>query len=143
MITENSAGSVRKDVLKIDIQENVYMLVYHKNLDIGFGPTVALYLYDVEYIKFDCFGETRGHYHVFNKKTDVRIYFTEKTVLEQINKVQHDLTNNVQTYLEASNNNKIREFILDMDVFRGKIPIAINTMIAYENTHYASLRDIN
>ena len=49
--------SIRKDVLKIDIQENAYFLVYHKNIDIGFGPTVGLYLYNIEYLKFDCFGQ--------------------------------------------------------------------------------------
>ena len=102
--------TVRKDVLKIEIQENAYMLVYHKNLDIGFGPALGLYLYDIEYLKFDFFGEEKGHYHIFNKKRDVRIYFKERTVLEQINKVAHELTNNIQTYLEGSKNKKILEF---------------------------------
>jgi hypothetical protein len=132
--------SVRKDVIKIEIQENAYMLVYHKNIDIGFGSTVGLYLYDIEYLKFDCFGEKHGHYHVFNKKTDVRIYFTEKTVLEQINKVKEEMMNNIHTYLRVSTLQKIREFKFDMDTFRSKVLVAIDTMLAYEKTHYASLR---
>lgn len=132
--------SIRKDVLKIDIQENAYFLVYHKNIDIGFGPTVGLYLYNIEYLKFDCFGQDHGHYHVFNKKTDVRIYFTEKTVLEQINKVKGGLMNTIQSYLQASKNKAIREFHFDMDIFRSKVLIAIEKMLEYEQTHYASLR---
>ena len=132
--------SIRKDVLKIDIQENAYMLVYHKNIDIGFGPTVVLFFYDKEYLQFDCFGEKHGHYHVFNKTKDVQIYFTEKTVLEQINKASYEMTNNIQTYLKASNLEKIRNFQIDMDVFRSKVLIAIETMLEYEQTYYASLR---
>jgi hypothetical protein len=132
--------SVRKDVIKIEIQENAYMLVYHKNIDIGFGSTVGLYLYDKEYLKFDCFGEKHGHYHVFNKKTDVRIYFKEKTVLEQINKVKDEMTNNIQTYLRASTLQQIREFPFNMDVFRSKVLIAIDMMLEYEQNYYASLR---
>ena len=131
---------IRKDVVKMDIQENAYFLVYHKDLDIGFGSTVGLYLYNTEYLKFDCFGEDKGHYHLFNKKTDVRIYFTEKTVLEQINKAKHELTNNIQTYLHASNVKKIHDFQFDMDIFRLKILVAIETMLNYEQKYYASLR---
>ena len=132
--------TVRKDVLKIEIQENAYMLVYHKNLDIGFGPALGLYLYDIEYLKFDFFGEEKGHYHIFNKKRDVRIYFKERTVLEQINKVAHELTNNIQTYLEGSKNKKILEFQFETDVFRSKILAAVEILLDYENKHYSFLR---
>ena len=132
--------TVRKDVLKIEIQENAYMLVYHKNLDIGFGPALGLYLYDIEYLKFDFFGEEKGHYHIFNKKRDVRIYFKERTVLEQINKVAHELTNNIQTYLEGSKNKKILEFQFENDVFRSKILAAVEILLDYENKHYSFLR---
>jgi len=132
--------TVRKDVLKIEIQENAYMLVYHKNLDIGFGPALGLYLYDIEYLKFDFFGVEQGHYHIFNKKRDVRIYFKERTVLEQINKVAHELTNNIQTYLEGSKNKKILEFQFETDVFRSKILAAVEILSDYENKNYSFLR---
>jgi len=132
--------SLRRDLVKIDIQKNAYVLVYHKFLDIGSGSSIGLYLYNTEYLKFDCFGLRKGHYHVFNKKNDDRIYFTEQTVSEQIDKSAEELTNNIAKYLAMSPNRKIREFVFDKDLLTTKIAEAKQIMIDYENRFYAAIR---
>ena len=51
---------IRKDICKIDIQDNLYFLVFHKTLTRGFGSSVSLYINNYEFLKFDCFGENKG-----------------------------------------------------------------------------------
>ena len=132
--------SLRKDVVKIDIQENAYVLVYHKFLDIGSGSSIGLYLYNTEYLKFDCFGLLKGHYHVFNKKTNDRIYFTEQTAKEQIDKSTSELSENITMYLAMSPNKKIRDFVFDKPLLKSKLAEAKRLLIEYEDKFYAAIR---
>jgi hypothetical protein len=136
----NIEMSVRKDLVKIDIQANAYFLVYHKSLDIGMGPTIGLYLFNTEFLKFDCFGILKGHYHIFNKKNNDRLYFTEATVVEQIDKSISELTNNISKYLETSPNRSIRNFVFDKHTLISKLAEAKHIMAQYENNFYATIR---
>ena len=129
--------SIRKDVVNLNIQQNAYFLVYHKNIDIGFGPTVALYIYEKEFLKFDCFGPKKGHYHIFNKQE--RIYFKEQTVTEQIAKAIYELQN-VSPYLASCNNSNIKNFELNMFEVKRTLVTVEQILIDYENKYYASLR---
>jgi len=132
--------SLRKDVVKIDIQENAYVLVYHKFLDIGSGSSIGLYLYNTEYLKFDCFGLHKGHYHIFNKKNDDRIYFTEQTAKEQIDKSISELSDNITKYLAMSPNKKIRDFVFDNNLLKSKLAEAKRLLIEYEDKFYGPIR---
>jgi hypothetical protein len=78
------------------------MLVFHKNLPIEFGPAVSLYVKNIEFLKFDCFGNG-GHYYIMNGKNNDRIWFDEKTVEDQILKASEQLLNNIPTFLSTSN----------------------------------------
>jgi hypothetical protein len=93
---------IRKDPFKIDIQDNLYFLVFHKSIDCGFGPSVSLYINGYEFLKFDCFGRNKGHFHIYGKKSET-IFFTENTSLEQINKTSYELTNNIKFYFSCHN----------------------------------------
>lgn len=132
--------ALRKDVVKIDIQENAYVLVYHKFLDIGSGSSIGLYLYNKEYLKFDCFGKNKGHYHINNKKNDDRIYFTEQTAKEQIEKTINELTTNINSYLVMSSNIKIKEFVFDYNLLKSKLTEAKQILMGYEDKFYAAMR---
>ena len=132
--------ALRKDVVKIDIQENAYVLVYHKFLDIGSGSSIGLYLYNKEYLKFDCFGKNKGHYHVNNKKNDDRIYFTEQTAKEQIEKTINELTTNINSYLVMSSNIKIKKFVFDDNLLKSKLTEAKQILMGYEDKFYAAMR---
>ena len=129
--------SIRKDVVKLNIQQNAYFLVYHKNIDIGFGLTVALYIYEKEFLKFDCFGSNDGHYHILN--TEERLYFKEQTVYEQIAKAIYEL-NNISPYLACCRNIQIKNFQFDIAILKSKLLIVEQLLFTYENKYYASLR---
>ena len=77
---------IRKDLYKVDIQDNFYFVVFHKKVKKGFGSAVSLYVNDYEFLKFDCIGEKRGHYHIYGDNMNVEILFNEKTCEEQINR---------------------------------------------------------
>ena len=129
---------MRKDIYKVHIQDNLYFLVFHKTLIKGLGSAVSLYINDYEYLKFDCFGENKGHYHIYNNINE-EIYFTEKTCEEQINKTCNLLTN-INVFLSKSNRKDIKYFKIDMDNFINKIDIIMNKMLEYEYKYYSPSR---
>ena len=42
----------RRYLYKIEIQQNLYLLVFHVKLNIGVGPSISLYINDFEFLKF-------------------------------------------------------------------------------------------
>ena len=129
----------RNDIYKVTIQDNLYFLVFHKNLPIGFGSALSLYINNFEFLKFDCFGENKGHYHIYNNKKNETIYFTEKTPEEQINKT-FELINNINLFLNKSNIINIQNFKIDMDTFLNNLDHIKNKMLEYECNFYSFLR---
>ena len=130
---------MRKDIYKIDIQDNLYFLIFHKTLTKGFGSAVSLYINNFEFLKFDCFGENKGHYHINNGKTNKEIFFIEKTCEDQIN-YTCDLIKNINVFLNKSNRNDIKNFKIDMNIFVNKIDDIKNKMLEYEYKFYSLLR---
>ena len=128
---------MRKDIYKINIQDNLYFLVFHKTLTIGFGSAVSLYINDYEFLKFDCFGKNKGHYHIHDNKKNETIFFTEKTCEEQINQTYY-LLNNFNVFLNKSNRTDIKNFkIDDMNNFVNKLNVIKNKMLEYELKFYS------
>ena len=78
-----------------------------------------MYKNNNEFLKYDCFGKTQGHYHT--TKTKDRIYFIEQTVEEQINFACTEL--------------------LKVNVPQDKIDMVKELMIVYENNFYKHLRN--
>jgi hypothetical protein len=132
-------STIRKDIYKVEIQDNLYFLVYHKSLDTGFGPSVSIYINSYEFLKFDCFGENKGHYHIYNNTTNEETYFTEKTCEEQINKT-YELIKNIDVFLDKSNRIDIQNFKINMNKFLNKIDDIRNKMLEYEYKFYSLLR---
>jgi len=129
----------RNDIYKVTVQDNLYFLVFHKNLPIGFGSAVSLYINDFEFLKFDCFGENKGHYHIYDNKLNETIYFTEKTPQEQINRTC-ELISNINLFLIKSNKNYIKNFKIDMNIFLNKIDLIKNKLLEFELNFYSLLR---
>lgn len=130
---------IRKDIYKIDVQDDLYLLVFHKTYNGGFGAAVSLYIYEHEFLKFDCFGENKGHYHIYDKTNDT-IYFTEKTSEEQISCSCYELTNNIFNYLKKSSKTNIVNFTIDMVKFVNCVEVVKTKMLEYERKFYSSLR---
>ena len=129
----------RNDIYKVTVQDNLYFLVFHKNLPIGFGSAVSLYIFEFEFLKFDCFGENKGHYHIYDNKLNETIYFTEKTPQEQINRTC-ELISNINLFLIKSNKNYIKNFKIDMNIFLNKIDLIKNKLLEFELNFYSLLR---
>lgn len=102
-----STPVMRRDLKEIAICENLSFLVYWKILKIGKGPAVILRAFDKEILKFDCFGEKDGHYHIA-PYYDFRIYFCENSVEEQIRRTIQELQINGLRYLKQQAEPKIR-----------------------------------
>ena len=132
---------VRKDLYRIDIQDGLHLLVFHKMYNQGFGSAISFYINNFEYLKFDCFGEGKGHFHIYNGENSKLIYFVEQTALQQINKTIDELNKNLDYYLQQSNNGNIQNMrIVDKDAFSQHLQTAKQKMMEYEDTHYSKLR---
>jgi len=131
---------IRKDIYKIDIQDNLYFLVFHKIYNGDFGPAVSLVIYNNEFLKFDCLGKNKGHYHIYVNNQIETIYFTEKSSLEQIDRSVYELRNNINNFLKKHDRDDIQNFEIDMNTFLNKIDEVKSKLLEYEHTHYSLLR---
>lgn len=102
----------RNDLKTFQIEENLNLLVYWKSLEIGIGPAVILQAFDLEILKFDCFGKDKGHYHIA-PHYDFRIYFIEETVPDQIKRTINELRLNGFRYLKNQKDPRFKSFTLD------------------------------
>jgi len=107
------------DVVIYPIQDHAYLAVYRKDLPIGKGPGVSLYVHDKEILKFDCFGEGRGHYHTHMNQPSLvpegeeRLYFSERTVEDQAERSIFEIQRNATYHLQRNHDPRITFFKLD------------------------------
>jgi hypothetical protein len=131
---------IRKDLYKIDVQDGLYLLVFHKKFNGGFGPALSVYINNYEFLKFDCFGIDKGHYHIFDNIKNDTIYFTEKKCEDQIDRTFNELSNNINVYLMKSDRIDIQNFNINFEELLDKLNIAREKMLEYENKFYSTLR---
>ena len=113
------SSPIRKNTYKIDITDNFYLLVFHKRLTIGSGVALSVYINNIEYLKYDCFGKG-GHHHIYDiiEKT---IYFKDLERINQINKSIDDIITNINNYIVSSKNQKIKNFQFDIRLLLQKL----------------------
>jgi hypothetical protein len=72
--------------------------VYWKILPIGKGPAVSLYAFGFQILRFDCFGATDGHFHLFlgwpSPTNEDRIWLPEANARDPV-RFQLDLAGSV------------------------------------------------
>ncbi len=121
MIVRSPSPSERKlnDVVIYPVQDHAYIAVYWKDLPIGKGPAISLYVYNKEVFRFDCFGEGRGHYHTnltqpsLAPSEDGRFYMSERTIKDQIERSIFELQTNTLNHLRKNFDPRVTFFKLD------------------------------
>ena len=107
------------DVVIYPVQDHAYLAVYWKDLPIGKGPCVSLYVYNKEILKFDCFGQARGHYHTnMNQpslvpKGEERLYFSERAIEDQVGRSIFEIQRNATYHLQRNHDPRVTFFKLD------------------------------
>jgi len=129
---------LRKDVTNLKIQDDVYFQVYWKELAIGNGPAVILYIYNKEILKFDCFGKEKGHYHVdfykLNGSKEDRIFFIENRASEQIERTVFELNTNLNYYLQRNKDHRIRDVHIEQNNLEKALVLVKSKMIEFLRT---------
>lgn len=107
----------RHDVEWIHVQPDVDLEVYWKVLPIGKGPAVSLYAFGFQILKFDCFGATDGHFHLFlgwpSPTTEDRIWLQEPSAPAQVERAIFELKRNAPYYLQRHNDERVRRLELE------------------------------
>lgn len=142
------AYPLRKDVVRYAVQEGVYLEVFWKVLEIGRGPAVSLFVHGDEVLKFDCFGQGKGHFHVSERPwrgpeppTAYRVYLPEKTVEAQIERAVFELRSNAVYYLQRNHDPRIRRCQIDPQRLEAAIERARVQMLEYLRTVSALRRE--
>ena len=119
---------LRRDVQSVVCQDDLEFDVYWKDTgEVGMGPTVAVYVYEIEFLRFDCFGANKGHFHIFaGQETDSpggeRIWWREETRTQQIDRTLWELEFNLQNFLNLANDISIRRFKIDREALLNCLP---------------------
>ncbi|MEQ9289718.1 MAG: hypothetical protein RIG77_22510 [Cyclobacteriaceae bacterium] len=124
---------IRRDVTTINVDSNFQLLVYWKVLPIGKGPAIILKVLNKEFMKFDCFGKDKGHYHI-SPKYNFRIFFIENTRKSQIKRSINELKTNTQNYLKHHPDQRFNQLVLSTSAFYDSLDRAEQQLIAFVET---------
>ena len=128
-------GEVRQDVEWIAIQPDVNLKVYWKVLPIGKGPAVSLYIFEFQILRFDCFGATDGHFHLFlgwpSPTSEDRIWLPEPNATAQVDRTMFELTKNLTYYLQRHNDERVRHLQLKPELWAAACTRAREKMLHF------------
>src|SRR5882724_9635160 len=112
-----AAGEIRRDVEWIRVQPDVDLKVYWKILPIGKGPAISLYVFEFQILRFDCFGATDGHFHLFlgwpSPTNEERIWLPEPSATAQVERAIFELRRNAPYYLQRHADERVRRLHLE------------------------------
>lgn len=108
---------LRRDVEVFKVQDDVYFQAYWKVFGAGYGPAVILYILGIETLKFDFYGDGKGHYHINpNNSPSVdgsTAFFHESSARKQITEAQKILRNDLTGYLKSNQDSRISSLVID------------------------------
>lgn len=113
---------VRHDLKRIPLADDAFIDVFWKALPIGRGPAASVVVHDQEVLRFDCFGPGKGHLHAsFFQQTlapELRLFFSEPTIRQQIDRAAFEVTRNLYYYTQRSPYAAVRRFRVDDERLR-------------------------
>jgi len=116
----------RRDVKRYELNEDLWVDVFWKILEIGRGPALSVYACGYEALKYDCFGPGEGHFHAQlvepDEATEERIFFAEETVEAQIDRCLFELRNNAAYFLQRHPNRHVRRLEVDSEAIAELVP---------------------
>ena len=126
---------VRHDVTRIEVDDRAHIEVFWKDMEIGKGPALSLFIENSEVLRFDCFGKDRGHFHValFKPRTTEadRLYFAEATRIGQIDRAVHEITRNLPYYQQRNVIRRVREATIDKGLLAQAAEMARSKMLGF------------
>ena len=96
--------SARQDLHRIPITGHAFIDVFWKKLPIGRVPAASVVIHNQEVLRVDCFGPGKGHLHasLFQQvpAPELRLFFPETTIREQIDRSVFEVTRNLYYYTQ-------------------------------------------
>jgi hypothetical protein len=108
----------RRDLQRIPMGDDARLEVFWKDLEIGRGPAVSVFVCDEEILRIDCFGPGSGHMHAaffLPAEGEDRLFLPEPTIREQIRRAEFEIARNLEYYRCRVSNPAIRDLTLDAD----------------------------
>jgi hypothetical protein len=115
-----------KDCNVLKVHGGVEIHVFWKQVDAGSGPSCSVFVLGHELMKFDCFGEPYGHFHIALSaragSTCNILRFDVATVEQQIDRAVFELANNLVYYCERCVHPAVRAFSMDQSAIASAAP---------------------
>ena len=122
------------DLELVPIQTNSYFAVCFKRYGTDVGPGVSLYIFENEVLRFDCFGNGRGHYHslpcLSPYPSKDRINFKAETIEAQIDQTAEEIINNYPKHLSKHFRGRIRDFRFSQTQLETAVAVVCGKMLA-------------
>lgn len=109
-------------------------MVFTKTTEHGAGPSLSLYISEVEIIKYDFFGAGKGHYHV-QPHFDERLPLYPETIELQILDAIKDIKYNTISYLSEQSQHEINGFVFDDSKFFATLENAKDILLGLSNKY--------
>ena len=135
------------DVQLVPIQRDSYLAVYFKDYGTqGIGPGVSLYVFENEILRFDCFGDARGHYHSMPCLAPYpqrqRISFAETEVEDQVDESAEEIVCNHSRHLVGHFRHRIRTYTFSRPRLEAAVDMARDLMLAAHRTRLSGTSDV-
>jgi hypothetical protein len=114
-----------------------------KNLPIGAGPTISLFIHRQEVLRFDCFAGGRAHMHApffLPSRGETRLLIMESSLEDQLARVQFELLHNLAYYTSRVSCKRIRTLVVDQARFRDAVSHACVAALQLHSSYAADLR---
>lgn len=128
----------------IPVQPGGYLAVYYKHYGGDDGPGISLYVLENEVLRFDCFGEGRGHYHSLPCLTPwpskERLAFAAADIPAQIDQSTGEIAEHYAVHLERHFRPCVRNYRFEGDRLDAAVAEAREWMLASHRDGSVSAR---
>lgn len=135
------------------VQDGLDIYTGWKVVNLGKGPAMTLELNGQEYMRFDCLGKDKGHFHVRLSRPKLepgqpainRLFFFEKSVRAQVGRSVFEIRKNLGYYLQRHPDAAVRVMNVDRPSLVSACRSAREKMLEYLDTvpELADLRGSN
>lgn len=126
-IPRRSSSHDPDGVTTVVVQPGISIEIYWIGPGLGPGPSASLYVYKDEVMRFDCFGGSRGHFHLnltqsryVSHGESARLYFPDGTIEDQVELARFELTRNFD-YARRQNKSWM---VRSLDIPQGRLESA-------------------
>lgn len=130
---------------EVRITEEIDMEVYWLMVNKEAGPAASIYAFGDELMRFDCFGNENGHFHINMRQSKLypsggsaRIYLSKEGYAEQVREAGFWLSHNLKYCLTTNRSSRVRSLVVDAHTLADAAERMMRIMFELVERNYGS-----